>query len=232
MGRMGTALKPAWEPIILARKPLIGTVAQNVLKYGTGAINIDVSRVEGFKPDTIRGAGGQNGIYSQLSAQGRIVDDGKGRWPANLIHDGSEEVLGTFPTTTTGDLTGKRNKPKTKNAFGQYASRSEIPRHGDTGSAARFFYCAKASPSERGKENTHPTVKPQALMRYLCKLVTSPGGIVLDPFMGSGSTGLAARHEGFEFVGIEKELEYYTICQNRLKVEIKPKAASLEAFFA
>lgn len=161
----GTALKPALEPITVARKPLVGTVAANVLEHGTGALNIDGARLE---------------------CQ---------RWPANLIHDGSEEVIEAFPQ-----------------APGQIAKASIS----DAGSAARFFYCAKASRSDRGAENIHPTVKPTDLMRYLCRLVTPPGGLVLDPFMGSGSTGKAALLEGFRFIGCELSAEYAAIAEARI----------------
>lgn len=158
----GTALKPALEPITVARKPLKGTVAANVLEWGTGAINIDGCRVEGGESDGITTSG---------------------RWPANLIHDGSDE-----PTELLG-------------------------------AASRFFYCAKASKKDRGEGNTHPTVKPTDLMAYLCRLVTSPGGVVLDPFMGSGSTGKAAVREGFRFIGIEMDAEYLAIAEARIAHE-------------
>jgi site-specific DNA-methyltransferase (adenine-specific) len=154
----GTALKPAHEPIVMARKPLIGTVAANVLKHRTGAINIDGCRVEG------------------------------NRWPANVLHDGSDEVTEMFPAAKSS---------------------------GKGESAARFFYCPKVSRSERGG-SAHPTMKPIALMSYLCRLVTPPNGTVLDPFMGSGSTGLAALAEGFQFVGIERDPTYYQIAERRI----------------
>lgn len=167
----GTALKPALEPITVARKPLAGTVAANVLAHGTGAINVDGCRVAGpggAKWETPRG-----GIWTtDRDATAKLVQNDQGRWPANLIHDGSEEVAGVF------------------------------------GDPARFFYCAKASKKDRGEGNNHPTVKPTDLMRYLCRLVTPPGGTVLDPFMGSGSTGKAAVLEGFKFIGIEMDAEY------------------------
>jgi hypothetical protein len=183
----GTALKPALEPITVARKPLIGTVAENVLQHGTGAINVDAGRV------------GE-------------------RWPANFIHDGSEEVLQLFPVTKSGSILPhhQQTSDSTKHSYeGGYAVKSMIS-HGDQGSAARFFYCAKASKADRG-ENHHPTVKPTDLMRYLCRLVTPPSGIVLDPFMGSGSTGKAAMMEGFAFVGIEREAEYIDIAKARIQ---------------
>jgi site-specific DNA-methyltransferase (adenine-specific) len=176
----GTALKPALEPITVARKPLIGTVAENVLQHGTGAINVDGGRVgtEATITRHTRKAEG-TGIGWHPISTGEITIH-SGRWPANFIHDGSEEST---------DLLG---------------------------ASARFFYCAKASKADRG-ENHHPTVKPTDLMRYLCRLVTPPSGIVLDPFMGSGSTGKAAMLEGFAFVGIEREAEYIDIAKARIQ---------------
>jgi site-specific DNA-methyltransferase (adenine-specific) len=153
-----------------------------------------------------------------------------GRWPANLIHDGSEEVIRLFPygVSTASDTQQpiKTSKGIKGGSFGNHSARrpeghqthSEYVRGGfnDAGSAARFFYCAKANKKDRGNDNTHPTVKPTDLMRYLCRLVTPPGGIVLDPFAGSGSTGKAAILEGFRFVGIEKETEYVAIANARI----------------
>jgi len=183
----GTALKPAWEPIIVARKPLGGTVAENVLTHGTGVINVDGCRVGATVetwPATRSYGGGTEYAFTQTSKG--VVNSQKtgkappGRWPANLIHDGSEEAT--------------------------------APMH----EAARFFYCAKASKADRDDGNNHPTVKPTALMRYLCRLVTPPGSMVLDPFTGSGSTGKAAILEGFRFIGIEREAEYVEIAKARI----------------
>ncbi len=173
----GTALKPALEPITVARKPLIGTVAENVLQHGTGAINVDGGRVG--TESTLR-TNGKTAIWADGGMNSVQGGSTQGRWPANFIHDGSEEAT---------DLLG---------------------------ASARFFYCAKASKADRG-ENHHPTVKPTDLMRYLCRLVTPPSGIVLDPFMGSGSTGKAAMLEGFAFVGIEREAEYIEIAKARIQ---------------
>lgn len=236
----GTALKPAHEPIVVARKPLQGTVTANVLKWGTGAVNVDGCRI-----DAIRLAQ----TYSQPDIRGNAynaerdkrhmaeVAENLGRWPANLIHDGSDEVLACFPLAPgqLADASSTAPSSRTKNCFGKMSREGEasadrryteegstnfaaLPgqRRLDSGSAARFFYCAKTSKSERGEGNNHPTVKPQALMRYLCRLVTPPGGIVLDPFCGSGSTGLAALAEGFRFVGIEQKEEYCRIAADRL----------------
>lgn len=198
----GTALKPALEPITVARKPLLGTVAANVLEHGTGAINVDGCRVEG-RERTDYGLASSGNTYGEPSASADF-DSSKGRWPTNLIHDGTEPA----------DMLGE---------------------------AARFFYCAKASRADRNaglvdpgaqfkrgatlrqventetKGNTHPTVKPTDLMRYLCRLVTPPGGLVLDPFMGSGSTGKAALLEGFKFLGIDMTAEYVEIARARIQ---------------
>jgi DNA modification methylase len=216
----GTALKPAWEPIIVARKPLAGTVAQNVQQYGTGGINVDGCRVAGVKPETTRGAGGQNGRYGPIAAQGRIIDDGLGRFPANIIHDGSEEVLAGFPNVKSGVAVKRNLDGRTYNAhqeWGMKAKASDDIGYADSGSAARFFYCAKASTEERGAGNAHPTVKPVELMRYLVRLVTVKGGIVLDPFMGSGSTLVAAVHERCRGIGIDLEPQYYEIALQRVR---------------
>lgn len=250
----GTALKPALEPITFARKPLIGTVAQNVELYGTGAINIDECRVQtadeiaSTKNNNIKG-----NAYNSVKAGIRdpvYVQNQLGRFPANLIHDGSEEVLANFPITASGSnnkikASSKDLNGNTSNSFGKESRPygTETISYGDKGSAARFFYCAKANRTDRneGTEssntpmlqmnstmrdcenvdwskrngNFHPTVKPTELMRYLCRLVTPKHGVVLDPFMGSGSTGKAAILEGFSFVGIEREAEYFGIAQAR-----------------
>lgn len=215
----GSALKPAHEPIVLARKPLgEKTLAANVLKHGTGAINVDGCRIAGTKPQVTQGI---NTSPTSLNVAKRRQLSGppdEGRFPANLIHDGSDDVVELFPGT--GDK-----------------------------SAARFFYCAKASKSDRdegldafaeqeraffqtgngasGKpssigqyvtqRNIHPTVKPTDLMAYLIRLITPPGGVVLDPFAGSGSTGKAAIGEGFKFIGIEREAEYLAIARARIE---------------
>jgi hypothetical protein len=223
----GTALKPAFEPIIVARKPLTGTVAENVLQWGTGGINIDGCRVGTTKrvPSSVSRADGQiyNGGWGQEDGSESGHNPNIGRWPANLIHDGSEEVVGLFPQSKStggqaslgafrnGDVYGK----------GRDERESRDPGFGDSGSAARFFYCAKASKSERGEGNTHPTVKPLALMKYLITLGLPPGGTVLDPFCGSGTTALACKELGRNYICIEKELEYYRIACNRLDQPIE-----------
>jgi site-specific DNA-methyltransferase (adenine-specific) len=217
----GTALKPAWEPIIVARKPLIGTVAENVLRYGTGAINVDACRIA--HDDKIWQSksarlifGGINGTangwedrwkfgpeamarrkerYSVAMAKANEL----GRWPANVVHDGSDDVVGLFPVLR------------------EYG--------GDTNSAARFFYCAKTSNRDRndGCDNPHPTVKPTDLMTWLCKLVTPPNGVVLDPFCGSGSTGRGAMHAGaVQFIGIDISEDYLEIARRRIEAARHP----------
>jgi site-specific DNA-methyltransferase (adenine-specific) len=251
----GTALKPAHEPIVVARKPLIGTVAANVLTYGTGGLNIDGTRVGNEEIVTTNGKGFAG------SFEGGVNDNGgsthQGRWPANVIHDGSDEVVELFPDSKGGAFPAKRGQAiNTSFASGQ-ETEGGFRAMGDSVSASRFFYCAKASKRDRNEgldgfevknngkmmrnanntseepsvgferfatepsANHHPTVKPTELMRYLCRLVTPPGGIVLDPFMGSGSTGKAAMYEGFEFVGIELTDEYLPIAKARIEFAIE-----------
>lgn len=223
----GTALKPALEPITVARKPLVGTVAANVLAHGTGALNIDGCRVgTETRTNASKPRADRNGFVDGFVGGTTSQTHDHGRWPANLIHDGSEEVLAGFPET--GKSTGGRtaNISNTSHIYGggkglgQELSADEVrgdPGYGDTGSAARFFYCAKASKKDRDEGNAHPTVKPADLMAYLCRLVTPPGGIVLDPFMGSGSTGKAAMREGFRFIGCEVSEEYLAIARARIE---------------
>ena len=249
----GAGVKPNLDPCIMARKPLVGTVAANVLAHGTGALNIDGCRVPAEKATGWGGSGSAlyEGGLSRDGGEARLQDSG--RWPANLIHDGSDEVVAGFSETTSGGGP-KPGTPRTKaNTYGD-PTVSESAAYGhNTGSAARFFYCAKASRKDRddgldafeihsageltggraegsaglkcpragagrtgGGRNTHPTVKPTDLMRYLCRLVTPPGGVVLDPFTGSGTTGKAALLEGFQFIGIEREQEYIEIASARI----------------
>lgn len=229
----GTCLKPAVEPIVVARKPLEGTVAANVLKYGTGAINIDECRVPLAEDDKLQDGVRHDGKALDTQNMGwgfKKLDraPGLGRFPSNLIHDGSDEVLALFPDSkgALAPVYGKQGNQKCHTGdngiYGHYEQRDTpmFPRN-DSGSAARFFYCAKASRSERGEGNVHPTVKPIALMRYLVRLVTRKGGLVLDPFMGSGTTGIAAIQEGMEFVGIERDPHYHEIASRRI-AEAKP----------
>ena len=219
----GTALKPACEFFTLARKPLSEkTVAANVLKWGTGGINIDGCRVG----DEKRKNPPVGDLTSIGSSRGRPKGEGTevtGRFPANLIHDGSDEVLAGFPETKSA---GKARDGSGAIVSDEYnASGYHLPpnrnmhRFGDKGSAARFFYCPKASKADRDEGNVHPTVKPTALMAYLCRLITPAGGTVLDPFMGSGSTGKAAVREGFDFIGCELDADYHAIATARIEAE-------------
>lgn len=265
----GTALKPAWEPIVLARKPMIATVAKNVDMHGTGAINIADCRVgdetrtysgTGAQPNKLTNHGkGDTGI-GYMDGSGRDKQfTVNGRWPANLCHDGSEEVLSCFPLAPGALAPVKGTEPSAAadgtrcfNAFARTAN--SVPRIESEESAARFFYCAKASRADRdagldqhfpkkplnlssgtqnpgsfqskgtdkSPRNFHPTVKPTALMRWLCRLVTPPRGTILDPMMGSGSTGRGAVLGGFSFIGIEKEAEYLAIAEARINEAVGP----------
>ena len=271
----GTALKPAHEPLVLARKPLSEkSVVDNVLNHGTGAINIDGCRVEGNDakyPDTnpdfrdqgrqskenmgidklsfgqtenvkrkkvVRKSRDENGVWtndnSGMKAEGSEYADAdpRGRFPSNIMHDGSDSIkelfedksryfycaktskaernqgLDNLPTKKASSMPGRRNADDMKD--------SKI----DNDVTGRFV---------TEKKNIHPTVKPIKLMKYLCRLITPKGGTVLDPFMGSGSTGMAAKEENFEFVGIEKEEEYFNIASARIEsVETK---STLEGFY-
>lgn len=267
----GTALKPALEPISVARKPLAGTVAANVSAHGTGGLNIDGCRV-GMSAEDAAYIGerivgfnatksiGGNGAYSGGETMDRAAsyDATKGRWPANLIHDGSKEVLAGFPQSTSGAMKSSTQRAAQDEpgsvcygTLGGAVSSVDVP--ASSGSAARFFYCAKASRADRNaglasgsnpavgtgatmreredadwparNGNHHPTVKPTDLMAYLCRLVTPPGGLVLDPFMGSGSTGKACMREGFRFLGIEREAEYLAIARARIEHEARRHGA-------
>jgi DNA modification methylase len=215
-GSLAEAVKPNVDPVVMARKPLAGTVAANVLEHGTGALNVDECRV-GTNDGLGRPYGGDNKVYGSYGMERgtRTGDALTGRWPANFCHDGSDEVVGLFPQTASGDLTPYLNQSRNGHA-GVNSEWKTVTRAGDSGSAARFFYTAKASKDDRDDGNTHPTVKPTDLMRYLCRLVTPPGGVVLDPFMGSGSTGKAAMLEGFGFIGIEREPAYHAIAEQRI----------------
>jgi len=198
----GTALKPAHEPIAVGRKPISeSTVAKNVLKHGTGAINIDASRVESD-------------------------EDVEGRFPANIMHDGSDVVQDIFPKNkNTRHMSYKRSGGDFIDGIPNQEEKSWFVT--EEGSAARYFYCPKVSKKERGENNKHPTVKPRELMKYLVRLVTPKGGTVLDPFMGSGSTGMAAKDLGFDFIGIEKSEDYFKICQERIE-QINPLGEFLD----
>ena len=219
----GTALKPALEPITVARKPFQGTVAANVLEHGTGAINIDGCRIDADISE-MEGRSGRstpNNVWGAGVGHDKTWEPSKnGRWPANLIHDGSDEVTELFPQAGGGFATRGRGGDKYANGKGFANTLAETGQqigYGDSGSAARFFYVPKCNKKDRDG-STHPTMKPTDLMAYLCRLVTPPGGIVLDPFMGSGSTGKAAVLEGFRFIGIEREAEYIEIARGRIQV--------------
>jgi len=253
----GTALKPALEPITVARKPLgEKTVAENCLKWGVGGINIDGCRVEytdGTTEEQIRrkysGSNEGNGSVTnnfgvkdiKMTSESTLT----GRFPANLIHDGSDEVVGLFPQTK-GEI-GRVGRKSGGNYSASSFKVGVVTETGirDSGSASRFFYCAKASKRERNigcegleekivndgrekkidnafqrgatlRKNTHPTVKPLALMEYLVKLVSREGQVILDPFMGSGTTGMACKRLDREFIGIEMMEEYMEIAKARI----------------
>lgn len=245
----GTALKPSLEPITMARKPLAKgfTVAANVLTHGTGALNIDGCRVEPTGESRPRsGEASQDQRYTEQGGTNFVAKPGvrggdpAGRWPANLIHDGSPEVVAMFPDTKSGGYPAEGGQRSQVSTYGKPTVRGEQKFTGSEGSAARFFYCAKTSRKDRNEGltdpgpqfahentlrkventetagNTHPTVKPTDLMAYLLRLVTPAGGTALDPFMGSGSTGKAAMLEGFNFIGIDNDKSYLLIAEARI----------------
>lgn len=204
----GTALKPSLEPITMAIKPRQGTIAENVLRWGTGALNIDACRIGG--------------------------DGAGGRWPATLMHDGSEEVVRHFPQKAGAKAPVTGGEPSMASAGRTSNPRARIQSdfHDDEGSAARFFYCAKASPTDRKEgsgTNEHITVKPTDLMRELVRLVTPLGGTTLDPFMGSGSTGKAAELEGFDFIGIDIDADNVSLAKLRIAGDVPLLAPLLQA---
>jgi site-specific DNA-methyltransferase (adenine-specific) len=227
----GTALKPAHEPIVMARKPFKGSVANNVLEHGTGGINIDECRVgtDDMKFTKASSLGNNMTMDGGKANKDYIGEDKQGRFPANVMHDGSDLVQEIFPKT--GKSSGGRSYQNTNQMYsGGWADEmgnKTDPGFGDEGTAARYFYCPKASKKDRDEGNNHPTVKPTELMRYLCRLVTPKGGIVLDPFMGSGSTGKAAILEGFHFVGIELDPDYFEIACARIEKAVQDKNKEL-----
>ena len=207
----GTALKPAWEPICLARKPLIGTVAANVLAHGTGGLNIDASRI-GETGARNNGRSVDSDIYGKLGKFEK-TEYGKGRFPANLLHDGSDEVLAGFPEAMGATSNSRMGKAGLfEDGLGSQAQTASF---GDNGTAARFFYSAKAGPLDR-IGSAHATVKPVDVMRWLARLITPPGGHLLDPFGGSGTTGIAAIAEGFDATLIELEAEHVADIERKL----------------
>lgn len=218
----GTALKPAWEPIVLARKLLIGTVAANIHAHGTGALNIDGCRVATEKGDYDHpgnsGIEDKRTVYGDFANGNQSKPHAQGRWPANVIHDGSDEVVGAFPQTKSGYTDGSKGGVQ-QAVFGKYGAGQFAESYGDEGSAARFFYTAKADADDR-LGSKHPTVKPLDLMQWLVRLVTPPGGTVLDPFAGTGTTGEAAWREGFNAALIEREAEYQDDIRRRMKLAL------------
>lgn len=237
----GTALKPAWEPIVLARKPLVGTVAENVLAHGAGALNIDGCRiaVDDVEPnrrdnasiDRHGGIGG-DGVLGGGAQTSRAPTLQQGRFPANIVHDGSAEVRDAFGDAPGAlrPVRGDERAKRTVNAYGDFGrcDADSLPRN-DAGSAARFFYSAKADADDR-IGSKHPTVKPVDLMQWLCRLVTPPGGVVLDPFAGTGTTGEAAWREGFSAVLCEREPDYCADVARRMALaEAGPATRRLEA---
>ena len=251
----GTALKPANEPICLARKPLDGTVAANVEKWGVGGINIDACRIESYDHPWVHHAGSSasgslnwNAGDKKESSKEYYIP--QGRWPANVVFDEEaaavlDEQSGIKTGTGKATIGGTPRKTTGHIATGSPDRSDALMNYGDSSGASRFFYVAKASKRERNEgcegmtekathrygaglgegltpekpsidKNHHPTVKPIKLMEYLCKLITPPNGVILDPFMGSGSTGVAAVKLGFKFIGIEREQEYLEIAEKRI----------------
>jgi DNA modification methylase len=221
----GTALKPAHEPIVVARKPLSEkTVADNVLKWGTGGINIDGCRIElnGDYKCKANGRPSLTGLGDNYISENANKPDTQGRFPANIILD---EKAGGLLNEQSGisKSTGGRSIKRSGGGNVGSGKKSEKvvenndPGFGDVGGASRFFYCAKASKKERGEGNNHPTVKPIKLISYLCRLITPPNGIILDPFMGSGTTLIASKLEGFFYLGIEREQQYCEIARQRVE---------------
>jgi len=242
----GTALKPAVEPIVLARKPLIGTVAENVLTHGTGALNIDASRI-GTDDRFGGGAKGSSGFAAGYKSEGWVAGSASGRWPANILLDEEAAALLDEQSGESASTMHARERTTTMPGYGGgWKPDGKIRGVSDIGGASRFFYVAKASRSERNaglegfveketgaltgpnhgglnrngrppiRANIHPTVKPVALMAYLIRLVTPNGGTVLDPFLGSGTTAVAAIQEGVDWIGCEREPEYVAIIEARI----------------
>jgi len=251
----------------LARKPLVGTVAENVLTHGTGALHIDACRIA-CGTEHMRGEVGpkvSESVWKTNSGFAKpfvATDSPLGRWPANVLHDGSDEVVGMFPQTSSGMMTPKNTRHTDGSPNGIYGKFDiEHPlgtTFGDSGSAARFFYSPKADVNERemgldeceerlmdesrepnsaggsnprnrgaqnARKNYHPTVKPVKLMEWLIRLITPKNGVVLDPFMGSGTTGIAAKNVGLSFIGIEISEEYAVIAKKRFGAAQPPLAS-------
>jgi DNA modification methylase len=235
-----SALKPAYEPIVLARKPLVGTVAANVLAHGTGGINVDTCRIatDDELSTHSRGHGYDGPAFHRMNANPTRVQPGQelGRWPANVLMD--EEAAAALDAQTGTLHNGGQNKRGTRKhgvATESPTMSGETAFAGDSGGASRFFYIAKASREERerglvgpnGKRlNLHPTVKPISLMRWLVRLVTPTGGIVLDPFAGSGSTLCAAASEGFRWIGIELDAAHAEVARFRVLASLEAAGAA------
>lgn len=258
----GTALKPGWEPIVLARKPLIGTVAANVAAHGTGGLNIDACRIATDWSERSE-AWKRSGRSAKPEADKIAAPPGtginchpKGRWPANVLmtHDERCELVGTnpgpngletaadwrcaegCPVRMLDEQAGNRGAHSIASGqsvvggvgFGRRGkARGEVPFQDDRGGPSRFFYCGKATSAERGDGNHHPTVKPIELLRYLLRLITPPGGTVLDQYMGSGSTGVAAVSEGFSFIGVDIDEKNVAIAERRIAA-VSPLFAAAE----
>jgi hypothetical protein len=229
----GTALKPAHEPIVVARKPLVGTVAANVLEHGTGALNIDACRIAHGGDIANADGGGQGAGYEAHNKPSRIYGKGlggvvaephtAGRWPANVVLDEDQaaeldQQSGWSKSPPVGYVANIQPSKSGSLAGGAMKNGASEIGYGDSGGASRFFYVAKAPARERPKVDgtAHPTVKPLTLMRWLCRLVTPPDGVILEPFAGSGTTIEAALLEGFRVVAIEREADYLPLIQARL----------------
>lgn len=252
----GTCLKPAFEPIIVARKPFRGSLVDNILEHGVGGLNIDECRVG--SEERVQFSGGsvsKSTVYNKFKQDNSHYETVTGRFPANIIHDGSEEATGGMPQTKGSQGKGFKKGDYKSSAVNTPFSRGDYVPYNDSGSASRYFYCAKASKRDRDegldgfkegkttdgntrsnpetartfgansalRRNVHPTVKPTALMRYLVRLVCPKGSVILDPFMGSGSTGKAVAYEnkernaGYSFIGIEQNPEYVEIAKARIE---------------
>lgn len=239
---LGTALKPSIEPIVLARKPLDGTVQENYDRWGTGVLNIDKCRVplNGDYKSVANGRPSLTGLGDKYDSLIANQPDFKGRWPANVMHDGSVEVMEAFPEAKgqQGDLVNHSGVKQSPNGiFGSYNSAPDHLKRNDSGSAARFFYCSKTSKADReeGLENhalanNHPTVKPTNLMRYVIRLITPPDGLILDPFMGSGSTLKAGMYEYVRAVGIDMEEENFRIADARIRFALNNRSRQYDLF--
>lgn len=235
----GTALKPAHEPIVVARKPITQSVAANVLEHGTGAINIHESRIPLSiedplqKPITGRDNKSINTGILDTNWGFKSVDreGGLGRWPANVIHDGSDEVVSRFPNASDRFFyCAKVSKADRDEGLEEFLAKKIVTFQTSNGTSGKESSISKNRNTEY--RNIHPTVKPTELMKYLIKLVTPKNGIVLDPFMGSGTTGKACGFEGFKFVGIEMSKEYFEIAEARINHAYKQKTVTLEDFFS